>query len=69
MQWLPRFYSVGSAVSMVVIEVVGRELRYISVLLTSRIVNFFTKCSDQRERAILGGAVASIWLAAQPPCA
>ena len=46
-----------------------------TVVLTSKIVNFFTKPSDiadppmaERERAILGGAVAPIWLAALPPC-
>ena len=39
------------------------------MLLTSKIGNFFTKCSDQRERAILGGTVAPIWLAALPPYA
>ena len=32
------------------------------------VVGFFTKLSDQRERAIRNRAVARIWLAAQPPC-
>ncbi len=68
MLWLPCFYSVGGAASMVVIEVVGRELSYISVVLMSRIVNFFTKLSDQRERTTVNRAVARIWLAALPPC-
>ena len=38
-----------------------------SVLLMFKIVNFFTKLSDQRERTIVDRAVARIWLAAQPP--
>ena len=40
-----------------------------AVLLMSKIVNFLTKLSDQRERSIADRAVARIWLAAQPPCA
>ncbi len=38
-----------------------------TVLLMSKIVNFFTKLSDQRERTTANRAVARIWLAAQPP--
>ena len=34
----------------------------------SRIVNFFTKWSDQRERTNGVRAIARIWLAALPPC-
>ena len=41
--------------------------RRYTILLLPKIVNFFTKLSDQRERAIADQAVARIWLAAQPP--
>ena len=38
------------------------------MLLMSRIVDFFTKLSDQRERTTVNRAGARVWLAAQPPC-
>ena len=38
------------------------------VLLTPKIVNLFTKISDQRERAKVNRAVARIGSSALPPC-
>ncbi len=37
-----------------------------SILPNSKIVNFFTEISDQRERTHVNRAVARIWLAALP---